>query len=159
MEKNYKAIGRTLTLVGALSMGLFSAASHASAFTGAEEAVEYRQSGLQLMRENFATMAGMVRGEIDFDADMFEQRAHSFYHASYLPWDGFRYAGENVRGDGDALPAIWENWDDFEQRIAQLNEDAKALTEAAATGDMSTIRGAFMSTARNCQQCHDRYRD
>lgn len=150
---------RSLSLLTLLGISLLSFSAHSSAFTEAEEAVEYRQSALQLMRENFSVMADMVRGDIDYDAATFETRAEAFYHASHLPWDGFRDAGENVRGDGDALPAVWENWDDFSQRFEQLKSDARALSEASASHDMSTIRSAFMSTARNCQQCHDRYRE
>lgn len=133
--------------------------AQASAFTDGDDAVAYRQQALQLVRENFAHMAGMVRGEIEFDGDMFEKRAQTLYHLSHVPWDGFRYAGENHRGSGDAKSAVWQNWDDFESRIAQFQEDARNLAEAATSHELSDVRGQFMSTARNCQQCHDRYRD
>lgn len=151
------------TIVGlALGLGLSMSAptsAHASAFSDADKAVEYRQQSLQLIRENFAYMAGMVRGEIDYDGEMFEQRAIALQHLSHVPWDGFRNAGENHRGSGDALPAVWENWSDFESRSEQLQEDAKALAEAAASHELSDVRNQFMATARNCQQCHERYRD
>lgn len=161
MSLNLNAIVSTtvgLTLALTISIAAPNHA-HASAFSDADKAVEYRQQSLQLIRQNFAYMAGMVRGEIDFDGDMFEQRAIALQHLSHVPWDGFKYAGENHRGDGDALPAVWDNWDDFESRAKQLQEDAKALAEAAASHQLSDVRNQFMATARNCQQCHDNYRD
>lgn len=151
------AIAATALTLG-LSLSVPSNA-HASAFTDADKAVEYRQQALQLVRENFSFMAGMVRGEIDFDGAMFEQRAKALAHLSHTPWDGFQHAGENYRGNGDALPAVWENWSDFESRSVQFQADAKALADAAASHELSDVRSHFMATARNCQQCHNTYRD
>lgn len=149
----------TLFTAAVLSVGaLASSASFATAFTDADKAVEYRQQALQLIRENFAFMASMVRGDRDYDGELFEQRAEALYHLSYVPWDGFKHAGYQHSGNGDALPAVWENWDDFEERSEQLKADAKALAEAAASYDMNDIRPLFMSAARNCQQCHENYR-
>lgn len=154
-----------LTLTAAIAFGAtltFAASTpnaYASAFTDPDKAVEYRQHTFQLIRENFAHMAGMVRGEIDFDGEMFEQRAQALQHLTHIPWDGFKHAGENHTGSGDAKSEIWRNKDDFDARAAQLQEDAKSLVEAAASHELSDVRNAFMSTARNCQQCHDRYRD
>ncbi len=131
----------------------------ASAFADADDAVKYRQQGFQLIRENFAYMAAMVRGEVPFDGAMFEARAQSLHHLSHVPWDGFRYAGENHRGSGDAKTELRDNWDDFTARVAQLQEDTKNLAEASASHSIGDVRSAFMTTARNCQQCHERYRD
>src|SRR5690554_4964104 len=75
------AIAATALTLG-LSLSVPSNA-HASAFTDADKAVEYRQQALQLVRENFSFMAGMVRGEIDFDGAMFEQRAKALAHLSH----------------------------------------------------------------------------
>ncbi|MGX5913678.1 c-type cytochrome [Aliidiomarina sp. Khilg15.8] len=130
----------------------------ATAFTDADKAVDYRQGAFQLMYENFSYMADMVRGDRDYDAEMFEQRAQAFHHMTYVPWDGFRHAGAEYSGDGDALPAIWEKWGDFKQNSEQLQKDAKALAAVAAEQDMNAIRDQFMSTARNCKQCHDNFR-
>lgn len=148
------AVSTTLTFA---SIG--APVAQASAFSDADEAVEYRQQAFQLIRQNFGYMAGMVRGEIDFDGEMFAQRAQALHHLSHIPWDGFKYAGENYTGNGDAKAEVWQNQADFEQRAVQLQEDALKLAEAAASHNLGDVRGAFMSTARNCQQCHERYRD
>lgn len=146
-------------LAATLALGLSSTAvADDTAFTHGGEAVDYRQNAFQLLRANFGYMADMVRGDREFDGAMFEERAQAVYHMSYIPWDGFKHAGENYTENSDALPALWENWDDVAQRAASLSEDARALAEAAASHDMGTIQPAFMDVARNCQQCHDEYR-
>lgn len=148
------AVSTTLTvaLIGAPT-------AQASAFSEADEAVAYRQQAFQLIRQNFGYMAGMVRGEIDFDGEMFEQRAQALHHLSNIPWDGFKHAGENYSGSGDARAEIWQNHAEFEQLAQQLQEDARKLAEAAASHNLGDVRSAFMATARNCQQCHEQYRD
>jgi cytochrome c556 len=148
-----------IALTGAtLLASAFLPGAQATAFTDPEKALDYRQGAFQLMYENFSYMADMVRGDRDYDAEMFEQRATAFHHMSYVPWDGFRHAGAEYSGDGDALPVIWEQWDDFTEHSEQLQKDAKALAEVAASQDMNAIRDQFMSTARNCKQCHDNFR-
>ena len=61
--------------------------------------------------------------------------------------------------DTDALPAIWDNWEDFESRANQLITDADSLVDAAASGSMDEIKPAFMAAAKNCKGCHDQYKD
>ena len=154
------ALSALLVVSTTLTVTSFGApTAQASAFSEPDEAVEYRQHAFQLIRQNFGYMAGMVRGEIDFDGAMFEQRAQALSDLSSIPWDGFKYAGHNYSGNGDAKADIWQNQADFEQRAQQLQEDAMKLAQAAASHDVGEIRGAFMSTARNCQQCHEQYRD
>ncbi|EKE84278.1 c-type cytochrome [Idiomarina xiamenensis] len=129
------------------------------AFNDAESAVEYRQKALSIMRDNFAAMGDMVKGEVDYDASIFSERATDFTHLTSIPWSAFSVEGA-MPGDGsDALPAIWDNWEDFQQRAEQLQSDAKKLQQAAASGSLDTIKPAFMAVARNCKGCHDNYKD
>lgn len=154
------ALSAVIALTSTLTFATSSiSTAHASAFSDADEAVEYRQQAFQLIRQNFGYMAGMVRGEIDFDGAMFEERAQSLSHLSHIPWSGFSYAGENYSGSGDAKAEIWQNKDDFDARALQFQQDAQALAEAATSHRLRDVRSTFMSAARNCQQCHDRYRD
>lgn len=136
----------------------YSAPATASAFTDAEDAVKYRQSAFSLVRENFGYMSGMVRGEIEFDADSFKQRAEALKHLSYIPFDAFSGAGHNVTENSDALPGIWQNWDDFKEKADAFNKAAHELATASQSESLRSIRPKFMATARTCQQCHDEYR-
>jgi len=130
----------------------------ANSFTKAEEAVEYRQQALSMVRDNFAIMAAMVRNEMPYDAPAFKARAEALSHLSYIPWDGFTGVGEGITTNSDALPGIWTNWEDFDSKAKALIDASKELNAAAASNDMSTIRPAFLATARTCQQCHENYR-
>jgi cytochrome c556 len=148
----------TLAFGLALSALQFSAPAQADPFTNAEDAVKYRQSALSLIRANFAHMSGMVRGEIEYDAAAFQERANALKHLSHIPFDAFSGAGYNVTANSDALPAIWENWDDFSEKAEAFIGAAYELATAAESDNMRTIRPRFMATARTCQQCHEGYR-
>lgn len=141
----------------ALSLSAVSMAQNA--FNDAERAIKYRKNGFSMLQNNFAAMGDMVRGDAPFDAAIFAERARAFAALSELPWAGFSVAGAQPGQGSDALPAIWQNWDDFNRRAEKLKTDAAALASAAASGDEGQMRQAFLTAARNCKACHDQYKD
>jgi cytochrome c556 len=57
----------------------------------------------------------------------------------------------------EALPVIWENKQDFEQRFEKLAADAKAA-EGKIT-DEFTFMDEFPKVVGNCGGCHKKYRE
>ncbi len=57
-----------------------------------------------------------------------------------------------------ALPAIWENWDKFEQLAKQLEEQATSLSNAAAAGDDENLQEKSKKLFATCKSCHDQFR-
>src|SRR5690554_2821535 len=146
-----------LLTAGLMTFSLSATAQHA--FNDADKAVEYRQKALSIMQNNFAVMGDMVKGDITFDGVIFAERANDFAALSSIPWIGFSQPGAMPGNNTDAIPAIWDNWEDFVERADQLQTDAKTLQAAASSADQDKIRGAFMAAARNCKGCHDQYKD
>ena len=130
-----------------------------NAFNDAEKAVEYRQKALSVMQNNFAVMGDMVKGDTDYDADIFTARAQDFARLSHIPWAAFSVEGAMPGDDTDALPAIWDNWDDFQDRADSFSASAEKLYEVSQDGSLDSIRPVFMETAKSCKGCHDQYRD
>jgi cytochrome c556 len=65
--------------------------------------------------------------------------------------------GKNAEGkETRALPAIWENKADFEERMKKLGDDAKK----AETGivDEASFKTQFKDVMGNCSGCHKKYR-
>ncbi|MAN46281.1 MAG: cytochrome C [Hyphomonas sp.] len=58
----------------------------------------------------------------------------------------------------DALPAIWESPEEFNQIVADFQTEAAQLSEAAQTGDVEAIKVAFGETGQTCKSCHETYR-
>ena len=59
-------------------------------------------------------------------------------------------------GDTEALPAIWENKKDFEERFLKLAEAAKAAETAIS--DEATFKSEWPKVLGVCSECHKKYR-
>lgn len=61
-------------------------------------------------------------------------------------------------GDSEALPAIWENWDEF-LAIAESGAGlAQQAIDAAAVGDATAYQAAMRAFSGTCAQCHQQFR-
>jgi cytochrome c556 len=56
-----------------------------------------------------------------------------------------------------ALPAIWENMEDVNAKIAAFQEATAQLQSAAGT-DLASLQGAIQGVGQACGACHDSYR-
>ena len=59
-------------------------------------------------------------------------------------------------GDTEALPAIWDNKADFEERFKKLADAAK--TAETTITDETTFKTEWPVLGGNCSGCHKKYR-
>jgi cytochrome c556 len=114
-----------------------------------EQAVEARQVA---MKENGGTLkaAGTLTGaEAVAAADTLIK---NFINLPHLFPEG------SIVGDSKALPAVWENFDDFTGRFAAGLEAAKAMKVAAEAGDAAAYGASMKTIGGLCGQCHETYR-
>ncbi len=141
----------------ALLTAISGSALAASAFTVADDAIEYRKGSFQLIRHNTADIGDMLQGKVTFDAARVQKRADAIVALSALPWEAFSVAGAN-KASGDAKAEIWADFKDFTAKADKFQQDAKALQTAAATGDQAKIKAAFGAFRGNCKSCHEKYK-
>ena len=55
-------------------------------------------------------------------------------------------------------PEIWQDWDIFTERAAELQTSAGRLATAAATGNTEAVRAAIVDVAQACSTCHELFR-
>jgi len=143
----------TLALALALPLALPQAALADDAAIGA------RKAQFQLFAFNLGVLGGMAQGRMDYDADVAQGAADHLYHLTrqfnpmLWPEGSDNASAENTR----ALPAIWENLDDFAQRYGALAQAAEAMQTAAGT-DLASLQGALGGVGGACAACHDNYR-
>lgn len=66
---------------------------------------------------------------------------------------------QETNAESEALPIIWERWDDFQGKAKNMGELASALAKAADGGDKQATTAAFGNLGKNgCTGCHDTYR-
>ena len=56
-----------------------------------------------------------------------------------------------------ALPAIWENFNDFKTIAMDNHKAALALKDAALSKDGGAVMGAVQSLGATCKSCHSSY--
>lgn len=122
-----------------------------------EDAVKYRQGVLFAMGWNVGEMGAMVKGDIPFDAARFAFLAERTAQLSPMMREGFTPDSKDAKSH--ALPELWENLEDFDERTKALKESTQALAAAAKGGDEGAMKQQFGETVKVCKGCHDEYRE
>lgn len=145
-----------LGLTATLAMPLIAQAAEP------EDAIEYRQSALRVMAWQLGPMGDMAQGDIDYDEQEFATRAANLAAASRLPWEGFMEGtlrDDDHDAETDALAKIADDWDDFEDRQATLQEETATLAQMVDDGEgFDMLRRQVGEVANTCKGCHDDYR-
>lgn len=146
------------TLAAAAVAASVAAAPLVSARLDSDEPLQsYRQSYFAIVAMNFGPIADMVKGDIPWDLEKLQGWADDLETVTEL--DLLRgFAPGSEKGMTRAKPAIWENMDDFEAKLADLKDAAEALDEAAEGGDRAAIAEAVKATGGACKACHDEYK-
>ncbi|MFN3313712.1 MAG: c-type cytochrome [Hyphomonas sp.] len=58
----------------------------------------------------------------------------------------------------DALPAIWENPEEFAAILSNFEASAALFAEASQSGNASAIQSNFQLVGAGCVSCHDKFR-
>jgi len=124
-----------------------------------EAAVKARQSLMTLIAYNLGPLAQMAQGRIDYNADTAQIAADNLVavtrHAQDRLWPEGTAQGE-IEGSR-ALPAVWDDLDEFATRYAAL-QDATATMQAAAGDGLTALQGALGPLGGACQACHQPFR-
>jgi cytochrome c556 len=116
-----------------------------------------RQSYFALLGMTLAPMGDMVKGKIDWNAELFASWARDLDAvAGFGVERGFAPGSEE--GTTRAKPEIWLDMADFQSKLENLRAAAAALAEVAGAGDDDATREQFMATAGTCKACHDEYK-
>ena len=143
---------RTLAAALALVVGGALLAPHAAQAQEGPSVAEYRQSLMQAFRTHMggigAALGGAAPvGHAEHHAVAFERMAQALANA--FP--------EGTAG-GRALPAIWENRDDFMDKVTAIQTASARLVTASRTGDAEQIGAAMQGVRQTCGGCHGDFR-
>ena len=153
--RNYGAKLRASILAMAL---VFAGTTVAQAQDDMEQAVEVRQSLLQLVRWNLGPLGSMARGRIPLDIEQVGTNAARIENLFEMMGDAFATDTRGADVDTEALDRIWEEPAAFAEKIAAAQQAAADLNAAAATGDEDAVTAGIGALARTCGSCHDDYK-
>lgn len=156
ISKKVKFISTAAIAVAVSAGTLAFAASHAS--TKAQEgAAEYRQSTFKMVRHHFGALGDMMKGKVEFDAEVFAANANALAALGTLAPNGFMVEG--VAEGSEAKAEIWEDKAAFDEKMSAFTTTTAALAEAAKTGDEGAMKKAFGPAAKTCKGCHSEFRE
>ena len=147
----------SISILALFAMPLLSTVGHAD--ENVEQAVEYRQAVMNIIGWNFKHMGAMVKGKTAFDQAAFAAHANELQAAAgFNLLSGFPEDSDD--SDETAAKAeIWMDWEDFQQKFKDLQQQAGALAKVAATGDVEAAKNQFGETGKTCKGCHKAYKE
>jgi cytochrome c556 len=114
--------------------------------------VKARMELMGQVKANIGVLGAMAKGEAAFDSGKAEAaKAGLIANAKAIP---AAFETEATDPKSEALPAIWENWDDFMSKAA-------AMEAAVGSVDVSTlesVQGGMRTIGGSCGGCHKVYR-
>ncbi|WP_439542016.1 c-type cytochrome [Hyphomicrobium sp.] len=117
--------------------------------------IDERQKLLKDMSKTTKPVGAMFKGEAEFDLAKVQAALKAIQEtAPRLP--PLFPDNSKTGGDTEALPVIWDEKADFEDRFKKLADAAKAA-EATIT-DEATFPDTWKQVMGNCSGCHKKYR-
>ena len=134
---------------------LLLAATAALAHQGVRNpAVKARMDAMGAISENTKILGAMAKGELSFDARAAREAARAIATtASDVP--GLFEAPE-TDPKSEALPAIWDRFDDFVVKTETMVAAADAASTSIETP--ADLRAALSAIGATCKACHEAYR-
>lgn len=116
-------------------------------------AVKARMDGMGAIADQTKILGGMAKGALPFDPAKAQAAARAITaEAGRIP-ALFEAAESDPKSE--ALPVIWENWDDFQAKADGLARAAEAMD---GVGTLEALRAAMPGLGQSCKACHRDYR-
>lgn len=122
-------------------------------------AFRFRQAVMRVAAGKMAPIGAMARGEVPADEAVFAKNVNDLVAAAGMVTEGFGADVSNTPAGSAALPEIWTNMGDFNERADNLLNAAQELAQAVENGGFAAGQGLVQSTAGNCGACHRSYRE
>lgn len=128
--------------------------------------VKYRQTFMSGNSAHLGMMAAIVKGEVSLTDELAPNAAALAEMGEMLGTNLQRLFPEGTGTSADisgvdtrALPAIWENWSEFEQVAMRFQEETARLAEVAEEGDVAAVGQQLGVVGREgCGACHETFR-
>ncbi|MCK0148770.1 cytochrome c [Marivita sp. S6314] len=143
-----------LTAIGTVC--LLGTATLAMAHSGVTNpAVMARMESMKGMQDSTKMLGAMLKGTVAFDAEAAREALHDIaQHAAETP---DLFTAREMDPKSEALPVIWEAFEDFVEKSDALQSLATVSAQSlAGEDDLQTV---MTQLGAACKDCHARYRE
>lgn len=132
-----------------------SLATWAAAHSGVKNPkVLERMEAMKATQDNTKMLGAMAKGERAFDAAT--ARAAASEIARLAAETPALFKAEETDATSEALPAIWDRFDDFTEKSRALEKAARAMSAGLET--KADLREGLGRIGAACKACHESYR-
>ena len=146
--------GLTAVAIAAVAGGI----AIAEAQTSPAASIATRQEAMKAQGGAMRTLTPIVRGEQPWNQQAAVQAATTLNNTAKAIPTVFPQGSGPEAGKTDALPAIWQNWTDFQAKAKALETESAKLLQLAQAGDEAGFKAQFPAVGRSCGGCHENYR-
>ncbi len=117
-----------------------------------KDIIDYRQNLMKSLGAHSGALGAILQNKVPH-GDNLAHHADAIAAAAAAAQLAFK---DEVVG-GTSAANIWEDWEDFSARFAQLEQAAMEVSAAAKEGGMAAA-GPKVGAMFICKDCHDNYR-
>jgi len=117
---------------------------------------EERHERMENVVEEFKSLGGMAKGELDFDS-LTAMGNLAAMKQQITGIEALFPEGSYVEGEKRAAKAVWENRADFDQKMADFGMTIDAAIEANPQSQ-AELQPLVQKLVDNCKGCHEDYR-
>ncbi len=155
-------MNRKIMIALATGAALVAGASAAISGEAEERAVKARQALMQVYAFNLGQLGAMVKGEMEYNADLAKASADNLVKATTMNgmamWPkGSSMDDEGMAGKTWAKADIWADGSDVGEKAKAMREAAAQMAEVAGNG-LDAVKGAMGGVGGGCKGCHEKFR-
>ncbi len=126
---------------------------------GHADAIKARQDHMKGYGAALGVLGKMAQGEMAYDAAAASEAANKLAELTTADQSNYWVEGSDINSGVEtrALPAIWENFSDFEAKGQDLGTAAAAMAAVAGDG-LEAVQGQIRGVGAACGACHRAYR-
>ncbi|MCW8891020.1 MAG: cytochrome c [Sedimenticola sp.] len=118
--------------------------------------VKQRMELMKKIEKQMRSISIMEKGKLPYDATRISQHAEMIRRSSSkIP---ALFPEGSLHKPTEALPVIWEQWDQFLDETNLLEQEAAELQALATEGDKQAVLEQFNKLEKSCSRCHEIFR-
>lgn len=117
-----------------------------------EDVIAYRQEIMKTMGAQAAAIGQILAGMVP------DNQLYTHFEVLLLSVQQAKQAFEHPVEGGNALPVVWEKWDEFSGKLDEAEENMKKAIEIAKKDGAGGQSGEAAVAALSCKGCHDTFK-
>ena len=146
---------RTAFVLVAAILGLALVATLPAAAQNGDASIGYRQKVMGAIGANMGSIGDIMKFKLPHQANIPAHAEAIRTSAKLIP---SAFEKRVTEGPTDAKAKIWDNWSDFKDKAADLEEAGAKLASVARGNDMGATMDAVKNVGEACKACHKEYR-